>query len=82
LPKHGRKGSPGYDQYTAFLNVPFDELFPQLKPRLFVKQLGSFRIHWPAITLEKLMDAPIAVANTPLTNVFDPELRLSLLAAL
>lgn len=64
------------------LHTSFGNLVPQLKSHLLVKTIDSLRINGPAVTLEKHMHAPIPITNPCLTDVLDPELQFSLLAAL
>ncbi len=61
-------GSLGTISAKLLLNTPFGNLLPLLQPHLFVKTSESFRINWSAVTLEKHMDAPIALANARMTT--------------
>jgi len=63
-------------------DTSFGKLVPQLKSHLLVKTIDSLRIYGPAVTFEKHMDTPIPVTNPRLTDVLNPELQFSLLAAL
>ena len=57
-------------------------LVPQLQAHLLAKSVDSLGIHVPALPSQQDVDPPITIADTGLANLPDPELEISLLAAL
>lgn len=63
------------------LDPPLGDLVPQLQSQLLVKTINPLGIDRPAVTPQKHVNAPVAVADAGLADLLDPMLELGLRAA-
>lgn len=64
------------------LHTPFGCLVPQLQPHFLVKPVDPIGVHLPALPTQQNVDAPITVANTRLSDLFDALLQIGQIIAM